>query len=113
VELAAASMIYCPGPPKILSDKARKLLTIEAISILEDLGKKLNDWPNWDPDSIENQIRQYCDETEIKLGQVAQPLRAALTGSTTSPGIFEIIAILGAEEVAMRIDAAAAQMASH
>ena len=49
-------------------------------------------------------IRDFADKQEVKLGQVAQPLRAALCGTTTSPGIFEVAGILGKDEVIGRIE---------
>ena len=48
-------------------------------------------------------MRGFAESSEVKLGQVAQPLRAALTGSTTSPGIFEVMAALGRDQVVARI----------
>ncbi len=49
-------------------------------------------------------MRARADELGVKLGQIAQPLRAALTGSDASPGIFEVMAVLGRDEVLARID---------
>jgi glutamyl-tRNA synthetase len=52
---------------------------------------------------VEATVRLIADERQIKLGKIAQPLRAALTGSTVSPGIFEVAAVLGREETLGRI----------
>ena len=54
-----------------------------------------------------NAIRDFAEESGVKLGQVAQPLRAALTGKTTSPGLFDVMAVLGRDEVLARLADAA------
>ena len=62
--------------------------------------EKLNEWSE---STIENAIKIYADECGIKLGKVALPLRAALTGSNISPSIFEVATVLGWDEVNLRI----------
>ena len=57
--------------------------------------------------AIEEAIRRFADTNGLKLGQVAQPLRVGLTGSTVSPGVFEVLAILGPAESKARLLAAA------
>jgi glutamyl-tRNA synthetase len=61
----------------------------------------------WDEQTIEQAVRGFAAADGIKLGDVAQPLRAALTGTTTSPGIFEVAAVLGHEETVGRVRDAA------
>ena len=64
---------------------------------------------NWDTEALEAAVRQVAEDRALKLGQVAQPLRAALTGRKTSPGIFDVLVLLGREESLGRIaDAMAA-----
>ena len=58
----------------------------------------------WTVESIEAAIRLEVDEKGIKLGQIAQPLRATLTGRSTSPGLFDVMAVLGQDECLARID---------
>ena len=58
----------------------------------------------WTAAGLEAAARTDGEETGVKLGQLAQPLRAALTGGTASPGIFEIMEILGREECLGRLD---------
>ena len=58
---------------------------------------------DWQLETLESIIRDYADAQELKLGKVAQPLRAALTGRTTSPGVFDVIAVLGRDEALGRI----------
>ena len=57
----------------------------------------------WDAAALEAIVRTYAEETGLKLGAVAQPLRAALTGRSTSPGIFDVLSVLGREESLARI----------
>jgi glutamyl-tRNA synthetase len=57
----------------------------------------------WDTGSLEAAIREVAEGSGVKLGKVAQPLRAALTGRTTSPGIFEVLALLGRDESLARL----------
>jgi glutamyl-tRNA synthetase len=59
--------------------------------------------PAWQPSALEEAVRGYAEQEGVKLGQLAQPLRAALTGATASPGIFEVMAVLGREETLARI----------
>ena len=58
---------------------------------------------NWQADAIEAEVRAFADETGAKLGRVAQPLRAVLTGRSISPPVFDVMAVLGREEVVARI----------
>ena len=57
----------------------------------------------WTEDTLEAAVRGFADETGQKLGKAAQPLRAALTGRSTSPGIFDVLEVLGREESLARI----------
>ena len=59
--------------------------------------------PAWDHDSTDAAVREVAERLELKLGKLAQPLRAALTGKTTSPGIFDVLALLGKDESLARI----------
>jgi len=58
---------------------------------------------DWNAGSAEAAIRAYAEEAGVKLGAVAQPLRAALTGRSTSPGVFDVLAVLGRDESLARI----------
>ena len=57
----------------------------------------------WDEGTLERAARAFATREGVKLGDVAQPLRAALTGSRTSPGIFEVMVVLGRAETLARI----------
>ena len=61
---------------------------------------------DWSEKPLEEAVRHFAETEKVKLGQVAQPLRVALTGSTASPGIFEVVAILGPAETRKRLLAA-------
>ena len=64
----------------------------------------VNNIDDWNSQSLEDAVRSLADARELKLGQIAQPLRAALCGSTVSPGIFEVAAALGREETLGRLE---------
>ncbi len=90
--------------PLARTDKAAKLLTAEARANLRRLGQGLAAIEDWSEPALEAVVRDAAAAAEVKLGAMAQPLRVALTGSTESPGIFEVMAILGRAEVIGRID---------
>ena len=70
---------------------------------LSTLLPRLEALPSWKPEALEAEVRAFAEETGRKLGKVAQPLRAALTGKSTSPGIFDVLDVLGREESLARI----------
>jgi glutamyl-tRNA synthetase len=108
-ELADNARFYTLSRPLSLDDKARALLTADASGVLKDLRGVLAASPTWISGDLEAAARNFAEAKAIKLGQVAQPLRAALTGATTSPPIFEVMQVLGREETLGRIDDALAQ----
>jgi glutamyl-tRNA synthetase len=106
VELAANARFLVAPRPIRPDDKAAKLLTADARRLLTDLLGQLRP-SNWQTDRLEEEVRSFADQRGLKLGSVAQPLRAALTGSVASPGIFVVMKILGREESLGRIADAA------
>src|SRR5215469_15262750 len=102
VELAANARFLVAPRPLQPDDKAAKLLTPEARRLLAELRERLA-VVEWQPGRLEDETRSFAAEHAVKLGSVAQPLRAALTGSVASPGIFEVMKVLGREEVLGRI----------
>jgi glutamyl-tRNA synthetase len=108
VELADNLVFYArSGPPPIADAKARAQLTPEAMALLAKLAGALDaEAANWSEKQIEEAIRRFAEAQDVKLGQVAQPLRVAMSGSTASPGIFEVLAILGPAETKSRLLAA-------
>jgi glutamyl-tRNA synthetase len=101
-ELAENAAFYLrPQPP---SEKARKLLSPEAIARLTKLASALRTLEDWSESGLEQAVRDFAEGEAVKLGQIAQPLRAALTGSTASPGIFEDLRVLGRQQCVARIE---------
>ncbi|MEC9342333.1 MAG: glutamate--tRNA ligase [Pseudomonadota bacterium] len=84
--------------PLELDEKARTVLDADARKMLAELIDKLRELPSWTSESTEQAVRAFADAREIKLGKVAQPLRAALTGRTVSPPVFDVLAVLGSAE---------------
>ncbi len=97
-ELAENAKIYVVARPIPMADKAAALLTPEAKTLLGGLTRILTGHNDWTAASLETVVREFSEREKVKLGQIAQPLRAALTGSNTSPGIFEVMEILGRSE---------------
>jgi glutamyl-tRNA synthetase len=97
-ELAANALFFVTKRPIALDDKAARLLTAETRRLLAELLHALENAAVWEAGSLEQQVRKFADEKGIQLGAVAQPLRAALTGSAASPGIFWVMEVLGREE---------------
>ncbi len=89
--------------PLPLDDKAAALLTPDAKTLLTDIGAELAAVEPWTPETTEQAVRTFAERKGLKLGAIAQPLRAALTGRTTSPGIFEVLAVLGKTESLARV----------
>jgi glutamyl-tRNA synthetase len=58
---------------------------------------------DWEHDALDAAVRNVAEEAGVKLGKLAQPLRAALTGKSTSPGIFDVLVLLGRDESLARI----------
>jgi glutamyl-tRNA synthetase len=79
------------------------LLQGEASDLLARVHTALVSLKEWTTESIEGAVRKVSEDAGVKLGQVAQPLRAALTGRATSPGIFDVLVLLGREESLARV----------
>src|SRR3984957_7677250 len=103
VELIDSARFLYADRPIPLDDKAKALLNPEACAILAALMTDLSSIEPWTVASTENTVRAFAERREIKLGAVAQPLRAALTGRPTSPGIFEVLQVLGKQESLARL----------
>jgi glutamyl-tRNA synthetase len=103
VQLADSAAFLFAGRPLSLDEGAAAQLTPEARSLLGAAHRQLVALANWDSPSLEAAIREVAEANGVKLGKLAQPLRAALTGRTTSPGIFDVLALLGRDESLARI----------
>lgn len=103
IELAEKSAFYVAERPLVPDGKAARLLDDSGRNLVTLLAVYLDNVDDWQPAALENAVRTFAEREEMKLGAVAQPLRAALTGSTASPGIFEVLAVLGRDESLARM----------
>jgi len=104
LELADSAAFLFAERPLTLDEKAAGLVAGSATDILRgaaDALRAVN--TDWSAATAEAAIRAYAEENGLKLGAVAQPLRAALTGRSTSPGVFDVLAVLGRDESLARI----------
>ncbi|MEQ9334020.1 glutamate--tRNA ligase [Thalassobaculum sp.] len=108
VELAANARFYVVDTPIPMEEKAAALLDDAGRAALAALAPHLTALTSFDEHGIEDAVRRFAEEYGLKLGKVAQPLRAAITGSAASPGIFEVLAVLGKAETLRRIEAVCA-----
>ena len=97
-----AQFIYAKRPLQ-MDEKAAKQLGEDNRVMIAELVSQLRELNDWSVDIISDRIRVFAEERELKLGKVAQPLRAALTGRTVSPGVFEVMALIGQEETCARL----------
>ena len=102
-ELAEGAEFLFASRPLPIDEKAAALLTEEARGHLALAHDALAAVPDWDHDPLDAAVRKVAETNELKLGKLAQPLRAALTGKTTSPGIFDVLVLLGRDESLARI----------
>ena len=102
-ELADGSNFLFSQRPLAIEPTAAPLLADEAPALLARVHAALDAVHNWNTETLEGAIRQVAVDAGVKLGQVAQPLRAALTGRKTSPGIFDVLELLGRDESLGRI----------
>ena len=89
--------------PLDMEPAAQSLIDPEARRTLAELRARLDGVSDWRTEPLEGAVKAYAAEKGMKLGKVAQPLRAALTGRAASPGIFDVLALLGREESLARI----------
>ncbi|WP_113155151.1 glutamate--tRNA ligase [Nitratireductor sp. OM-1] len=108
VELVESAAFIFDQRPLSFDEKAKQLLDENARQLLAEILPVLQNVGDWTLANIEAAVREFAEQTERKLGKVAQPLRAALTGRTTSPGIFDVLSVLGREESLARISDQAA-----
>ncbi len=98
VELKDGASYLWATRPLSIEPKAEKLLSDEAKAVLARLTENLSDLDAWTMETTESAVKATAEQAELKLGKVAQPLRAALTGKTTSPGIYDVLVGLGRDE---------------
>ena len=93
IELSENAVFYAISRPLQPDEKASQILTDEAKQTLTAFRADVADIDEWTEENVQAAAKAYADAHEMKLGKVAQPLRAALTGTTVSPGIFEVMAV--------------------
>ena len=103
VELIESARYLYADRPVPLDEKAAAQMNPEARALLGRVAGDLASVEPWSAEGAEAAVRAFAERSGAKLGQVAQPLRAALTGRTTSPGIFDVLAVLGKAESLARI----------
>ncbi|MEM7302501.1 MAG: glutamate--tRNA ligase [Pseudomonadota bacterium] len=106
VELLTGAQFITAKRPLPLDDKAAGILDKDdgrGRSILTEIAPVLAECANWDMQTVEDTVRKFTADKELKLGQVAQPLRASLTGRGVSPGVFDVLYVLGKDESLARI----------
>jgi glutamyl-tRNA synthetase len=104
-ELADGAGFLFKTRPLALTEQAAALLNDDARALLAQISDRLRAERDWTTHALEANLKAYAEERGLGLGKFAQPLRAALTGQTTSPGIFDVLVLLGRDESLARIDA--------
>jgi glutamyl-tRNA synthetase len=92
-------MTYDPGA-------AKKFLKPDVIDLMKDIRDRIGGLMSFTQSDLEKVFLDFIEEKGIKLGRIAQPLRIALTGTSVSPGLFEVMEVLGKEKILRRIDKA-------
>ncbi|MDB5677566.1 glutamate--tRNA ligase [Sphingomonas bacterium] len=103
IDLAEGSTFLFATRPLPIDADAAPLLDGDAPALLAGVHAALDATDGWDTEALEQAVRHVAEDAGVKLGQVAQPLRAALTGKRTSPGIFDVLVALGRTESLGRI----------
>jgi glutamyl-tRNA synthetase len=103
IELVHGASFLFAERPLAMDEKAAKLLDAEGRQRLAELVPKLDAADHWSAAALEEIVRTYAEAAGAKLGKIAQPLRAALTGKAVSPPVFDVMAVLGREEALARI----------
>lgn len=103
-ELADLARFYVDFRPLQMDDKAKKVLVEDGgNAIIRHLLPLYESLAEWKADPLQDIAKHYSEQTETKLGKVAQPLRAGLSGRTISPSVFEMMEVLGKEETLARL----------
>ncbi|NNE23774.1 MAG: glutamate--tRNA ligase [Rhizobiales bacterium] len=97
-----AAFLFAERPLK-LDEKAAGILNDGGREVLGQLIGELDNQADWTTEALEEKVKAFAEAQDIKLGKIAQPLRAALTGTTVSPGIFDVLVVLGRDESLGRI----------
>ncbi len=104
IELIDSAAFLVAERPLQLDEKAASILDADGKAVLGQLLPGLQKVEDWNAASTEAAVRAFAEANGLKLGKVAQPLRAALTGRSTSPGVFDVLDVLGRDESLMRME---------
>jgi glutamyl-tRNA synthetase len=104
--MAEAADFYFQEELSYPREGVRKFFTLEMRPILKLLTQRLTELSGWDHSALESVFQRLVDQTGLKMKQIAPPIRLALTGKTASPGLFEVMEVLGKEETVGRIQRA-------
>jgi glutamyl-tRNA synthetase len=110
IEMAENALFYFQDDVTYEEKGDKQFLKRNILELLEGLLGRLEKTPDFNQSGLEKTFVTFLEEKEIKLGKVAQPLRVALTGKTVSPGIFEVMEVLGKESVLQRLSKAIAHI---
>lgn len=103
LELVDSSNFIFADRPLQMEPKAAAVLTPDTRRLIGELRSALEKVDPWTAETAEAAMRQFAEQNNLKLGAIAQPLRVALTGRTTSPGIFDVLAVLGRQTCLERL----------
>jgi len=106
IDMAKAAVFYYKNEIEVDEKAAKKFLTSDILDMLQKALLYIEKIKEYTQEELENIFKQIMEETGLKFGKIAQPLRVALTGTTTSPGIFEMLLALGKQKTLQRIQAA-------
>lgn len=107
-ELAEGAAFLFAKRPLEMTEKAAKLIDEDAKLRLTQISQALSNENDWTIEALEATTKSLAEELDLGFGKLAQPMRAALTGTTTSPGIFDVLVLLGRDEALARLNAHAA-----
>jgi glutamyl-tRNA synthetase len=102
-EMAPQARFYFLDPRPYEEKAAQKFLTPETAPVLTEIASRLRALPEWSEAGLTQMLQELSAQRGLKMVNLAQPVRVALTGKTASPGLTEIMAILGKDEVLRRI----------
>ena len=103
-DIAADAAFLAAQRPIVVDEKLQKHLNEETQPHLQALAARLEALENWTSGDIETMIKAYMDENELKMGKLAPAFRASLVGNSQSPGIFDVLALLGKNEALQRLN---------
>ena len=105
-EMVNKSLFIYNEPEEYAPKAAKQHLTPMALITLQSLQEELTNLDDWGVDSTQNAVETGAEKLDLKMGEVAQPLRVAVTGDSASPGIGQTLALLGREKTLQRLETA-------